>query len=295
MYDFVGDIHGEFEKLVELLEKLGYQKRNGVYQHESRKVFFLGDLIDRGPKIKEVLDLVMAMVNTNQAKCILGNHEYNLLNYFTKDRDGHDFLRIHSDKNTKQCKETLKQIPESEMPRYLDFFRSLPFYYEGEGFRAVHACWHDELIKVVKDHISEKTITSEVLYRIEEDQKLKEAIEVILKGPEVKLPHGLSFKDKDGHERSEVRVSWWDKENALTHKVEGLNEDEFLKRSQISFYESHHLPVFFGHYWMRGKPSPFLTQINAVCLDFSVAKGGHLASYRFNGEKVLDEGKMVWC
>src|SRR6266480_3210994 len=66
-FDIIGDIHGCFEELVELLTQLGYsieRQTNGdgspgisVKPPEGRKLVFLGDLVDRGPKIPEVLRL----------------------------------------------------------------------------------------------------------------------------------------------------------------------------------------------------------------------------------------------
>ncbi len=47
--DVIGDVHGEFNKLVELLGHLGYQDRAGAYRHPERTAIFVGDLIDRGP------------------------------------------------------------------------------------------------------------------------------------------------------------------------------------------------------------------------------------------------------
>jgi Calcineurin-like phosphoesterase len=61
MYDLIGDIHGYADELVELLETLGYQKSQGTYRHPERKVIFLGDFIDRGPKILQVLGIVRPM------------------------------------------------------------------------------------------------------------------------------------------------------------------------------------------------------------------------------------------
>ena len=57
-FDLIGDIHGYADELVQLLETLGYKKVNGVYRHPDRKVIFLGDFIDRGPKIRQVLEIV---------------------------------------------------------------------------------------------------------------------------------------------------------------------------------------------------------------------------------------------
>ena len=53
MIDFIGDIHGHADKLEELLVKLGYVKVNGAYSHPERKALFVGDYIDRGPKIEK--------------------------------------------------------------------------------------------------------------------------------------------------------------------------------------------------------------------------------------------------
>lgn len=59
MYDFIGDIHGRADELEQLLVKLGFQKNEGINSHSTRKVFFLGDFIDREPQIKETLQIAM--------------------------------------------------------------------------------------------------------------------------------------------------------------------------------------------------------------------------------------------
>lgn len=89
-FDIIGDVHGCFDELQLLLEKLGYQiqkHENLLFPHfgfsvtnpENRKAFFVGDLVDRGNKIPEVLRLVMSMVYQNQALCVAGNHDEKLL------------------------------------------------------------------------------------------------------------------------------------------------------------------------------------------------------------------------
>lgn len=57
-YDIIGDIHGHADELIRLLDKLGYKKSNGYYRHPvtERKAIFVGDFIDRGPKIRETLE-----------------------------------------------------------------------------------------------------------------------------------------------------------------------------------------------------------------------------------------------
>lgn len=88
MIDFIGDIHGYADKLIELLEKLGYSMENGVYSHPTRKVLFIGDYIDRGPKIRETLMIVRQMVESGNAIALMGNHEYNALCFHYEEREG---------------------------------------------------------------------------------------------------------------------------------------------------------------------------------------------------------------
>jgi polynucleotide kinase-phosphatase len=88
-FDIIGDLHGCFDELVELLTKLGYSAEKqsnvpgslaySVKPPEGRKVVFLGDLVDRGPKIPEVLRLVMSMVQAGTALCVPGNHDIKLM------------------------------------------------------------------------------------------------------------------------------------------------------------------------------------------------------------------------
>ena len=80
--DIIGDIHGCYSELCDLLDKLGYSvnRENGtVVPPDGRKAVFLGDLCDRGPCNVEVLRLVMGMVQSGAAYCVAGNHDVKLL------------------------------------------------------------------------------------------------------------------------------------------------------------------------------------------------------------------------
>ena len=112
-YDVIGDIHGCAHTLERLLEKMGYRKRNGIYQHPSRQAIFIGDIIDRGPRIREALHLVRDMVEHGFARIVMGNHEYNALGYCTRARpgSGKKFLREHNARHDRLIKETLEQFP----------------------------------------------------------------------------------------------------------------------------------------------------------------------------------------
>src|SRR5687767_4897655 len=101
MYDIIGDIHGYADQLENLLVNLGYSKKSQGYYHPSRKVIFLGDFVNRGPKIRETLQIVRPMIDSGSALAVMGNHEYNAICYHIKRNNG-EFLRDHSDKNRKQ-------------------------------------------------------------------------------------------------------------------------------------------------------------------------------------------------
>jgi protein phosphatase len=79
-FDVVGDVHGCCDELDELLQRLGYvRSATGPWTHpEARKVVFLGDLVDRGPRIVDTLRTAMRMVEAGTALCVLGNHELKL-------------------------------------------------------------------------------------------------------------------------------------------------------------------------------------------------------------------------
>ena len=76
-FDIIGDVHGCFDELVELVGKLGYTEQpGGAWKHpEGRKLVFVGDLVDRGPKIPDVVRLVLESVNAGTALCVPGNHD----------------------------------------------------------------------------------------------------------------------------------------------------------------------------------------------------------------------------
>ena len=83
-FDIIGDVHGCFDELVALLTKLGYEISNltegeTLVKHpQNRKVLFVGDYVDRGPKVVEVLRLIMEMHKTGIAICVPGNHDTKL-------------------------------------------------------------------------------------------------------------------------------------------------------------------------------------------------------------------------
>jgi polynucleotide kinase-phosphatase len=83
-FDIVGDVHGCFDEMTALLLQMGYLvEPDGtdyrVTPPDGRKAVFVGDLVDRGPKIMGVLRLVMGMVKAGTAFCVPGNHDVKLM------------------------------------------------------------------------------------------------------------------------------------------------------------------------------------------------------------------------
>ncbi|MFV9511425.1 metallophosphoesterase [Tepidibacillus sp. LV47] len=81
--DFVGDVHGCYDELIEGMDRLGYERQpDGSYRHPNgRKLLFLGDMMSRGPNSLKVMRLVMEMVKNKQAYAIDGNHNWKVVRY----------------------------------------------------------------------------------------------------------------------------------------------------------------------------------------------------------------------
>jgi hypothetical protein len=297
MHDLIGDIHGHADALQQLLVKLGYSRHKGVYRHPERQAIFLGDFIDRGPHIRETLEIVRPMVESSAALSVMGNHELNALAFHTPDpKKPGEHLRPHNEKNSNQHAETMRQVPAGELASYLSWFRTLPLWLELDGLRVVHACWDARMA----EHVEGETVTDEFLASAcLEDGELFGPVETLLKGKEAKLPPGVTITDKDGHKRTATRIKWFDDPTGHTYGSYSMEPIECalpLPQSVLDEavpYPEEAKPVFVGHYWMKA-PRPELLRQNIACVDWSVAKGGFLCAYRWDGEQELDQGKFVW-
>jgi hypothetical protein len=226
------------------------------------------------------------------ASAVLGNHEFNAIAWATPNNEG-GFLRAHSEKNAEQHAEFLSQLGEGS-PEYrdaIDWFRQLPVWLELPNLRVVHACWHEPSRAVLKPYLdSENCFTEAGLWEaLKRGSQAYVAAEILLKGPEERLPRGMSFVEKSGHKRHEVRLRWWDPD-ATTFKEAAIGIDDRLEelpdvKITTNFQYLDSTPVLFEHYWMPGEPT--ITHSTAACLDFSVAREGYLTAYRWSGERML--------
>lgn len=263
---------------------------------------FVGDFVDRGPAICEVIEIVRSMVDANDALAVMGNHEYNAIAFHTPVPSKQNvWFRPHAEKNLKQHDETLKQLSSTQLRDAINWFRTLPVALNVDGIRVVHAAWQAEDIANIQGALTTQgNFTADFLLMAErEGSELQRAIENVLKGPELKLPAGHFILDKANHKRDTVRIKWYESGAGRTYREHHLGSDEVpdvaINANDLETFETYSsdaAPVFVGHYWLTGTPKPLAT--NVACTDYSVAKGGKLVAYRWDGEQTLCEEKFHW-
>ena len=295
-YHIIGDIHGQADKLEQLLQQLGYEQKSGIYQKPGAKVVFLGDLIDRGPHQRRVLDIVRPMVDAGHALAVMGNHEFNAICYHTLHPESTDPLRSRNTKNTSQHQAFLDEyaLQDNETRNVIGWFKKMPVYQElkdSDGcvlFRVVHACWNEKIISRTPEFLNDEYLTDAAT----QGTRAYEDMEVLLKGPEVPLPAGFSFQDKDGNERHNIRIKWWDASGYSTYRdIAMVPEGEEMKIPETPIsgtdsdygYPEESPPVFFGHYWLTGTPR--MLKSNIACLDYSAGKDGALVAYHWDSQR----------
>lgn len=306
-YDIIGDIHGCAHTLEHLLEQMGYRKINGIYQHRKRQAIFIGDIIDRGPRIREALHLVHDMVEHGSARIVMGNHEYNALGYCTRARpgSGKTFLREHNARHDRLIRETLEQFDHypHEWNEFLEWFYDIPLFIEEKEFRAVHACWDERLIRQFLETQDSPCIDEDFLHASAAIESFAgQVMDTLLRGTDLPLPDGMSITGRDGYIRKFFRTKFWADDprtyGDVVFQPDPLPEDVARRelsekeRREILRYPRGERPVFVGHYWMEGEPAPL--KPNVACLDYSAVKYGKLVAYRMDGEQELLPEKFVY-
>ena len=291
MYDIIPDIHGQSEKLNSLLRTLGWRRTAAGWTNDTpeREIVFLGDFIDRGPDNAGVLRTVRSLVDAGKARAVMGNHELNALHFHLPDntKPG-DYLRLHTEKNQRQHAAFVREFPlgAKKTKEVLDWMATLPLFLETPAFRAVHACWDEAAIAELAAATEGGVLTeAQLVQAADKCDPLWQQVETVTKGPEVRLPEGYTFRDKDGTEREEVRLQWWKSGAAswaeLAMSVPDPGELPVTAppaKVQDIIYPREAKPVFFGHYWLTG--APVLQAPNALCLDYSAGLDGPLLAYR---------------
>ncbi len=122
----IGDIHGEYDKLKRLLNKLNLTADDTVV--------FLGDYIDRGSKSKQVVDELIKLSQFCHCEFLMGNHEYYMLqtalgcdwaSYYFYEFGGKDTIRSYGSF-------------ENILKTHSDFYNNLKYYYKTDKYLFVH-------------------------------------------------------------------------------------------------------------------------------------------------------------
>ena len=306
-FDIIGDVHGCARTLEALLERMGYARVGGVWRHPQRQALFLGDIIDRGPRIREALLLVRDMVEAGSARCIMGNHEFNALGWCTPAPagSGQAYVREHTERNQRQIQATLEQFEgrAAEWDEFIDWFWTLPLFMDAGPFRLVHACWDDQLIQTFAAQYPDGTPDVDFLQAsVERDSFADQVFDRLLRGIGMHLPHGLKMRGGDGVTRGMFRTKFWEEApetyGDLVFQPDDLPEHiairplTYRQKRELLVYAADEPLLFVGHYWQQGTPLPL--RPNLACLDYSAVKYGRLVGYRWSGEQRILRENFVW-
>lgn len=124
-FDIIGDVHGCADELELLLGKLGYTvsyegdgeaRRAVTTAPQGRRAFFVGDLVDRGPRSPDVLRIVMAMVEAGHALAVPGNHDVKFIRWL----NGRNVTLTHGLDRTVAQFETESAAFKKQVKTFLD-------------------------------------------------------------------------------------------------------------------------------------------------------------------------------
>ncbi|MBN2209955.1 MAG: polynucleotide kinase-phosphatase [Sedimentisphaerales bacterium] len=146
-FDMIGDVHGCCDELEALFKELGYEPvtleqndnvwGNQSYRHpEGRQAVFLGDLVDRGPRILDTLRLVRNMVTSGAALCVPGNHDMK----FMRKLMGKDVQITHGlAESLAECEALAPELRKPTEEAIRDFLDGLVSHYVLDDGRLVVA------------------------------------------------------------------------------------------------------------------------------------------------------------
>ncbi|MBN6987628.1 metallophosphoesterase, partial [Pseudomonas fulva] len=268
---------------------------------------FLGDIVDRGPRIREALHIVHDMVAAGQAHCIMGNHEYSALGWVTPalPGSGKAFVREHTPRHARLIDETLTQFAHhpADWQAFLDWFQTLPLFIDAGRFRLVHACWDARLIEPLRRQYPDGRVDRHFVQASAVSGSFAANVcNRLLRGTDMRLPDGLTLTGGDGLTRAFFRTKFWEDDpqtygdivfqpDALPAEVANTPLSHSQKSALLRYAEDEPM-LFVGHYWRSGRPAPIRS--NLACLDYSAVLYGKLVAYRLDDETRIDPRKFVW-
>lgn len=139
----IGDIHGCFDSLKELVEKK-------IQLQKSFRLILLGDYIDRGDKSKEVVDFIMELQEKGfDIIPLMGNHETLLLDAFESEKNISIWIQNGGNETLKSFE--ISSVKDIES-KYIKFFKNLRYYYTFEDSLFVHAGFNDNALNPFIDY-----------------------------------------------------------------------------------------------------------------------------------------------
>lgn len=302
MYDIIGDVHGHADQLKNLLKKMDYKLIGDVYTHASRKAVFVGDFINRGPKIRETILLIRKMVEKSTAYAILGNHELYAVLYYLRDTEG-KYYKKRIPKYQLQINQTLAEFVmyKEEFKSHLKWLRTLPMFLDFGKIRVVHACWDDENIKLLGEKITGPKLSKTILREVAlNGTEFSRSFWESCKGVDFQLPKDLLIFDEEGRPHRSFRMKWWEPSEDKTFRDVSLESRFDLPAYTIPKeivqprkpYPKNDPIVFFGHYCLKQCCGVFAD--NLCCVDSCVARTGKLLAYRWDGEAKLNKSNFIF-
>lgn len=295
--DIVGDVHGEWSVLQQLLQHLGYDERG---EHpQGRRLVFIGDVCDRGPNSPAVLAWLMRAREQHGVLSILGNHEINILAGDPKDGSAWFFdSRIPEDENY----QPYQRLAVHERESLLEQLQKWPLVLERDDLRLVHAAWLPQSIAHIRSLSAEQNIAQWYNYF---DKHVHELVHNQAWYPRY-LEEFDQYDAQLGQEHNEpplltghteFELSRW-RQNPVRALVSGSEvavDAPFYAGARWRFtgrsawWEHYHddVPVVMGHYWRLWRNQPhtkhrhaglmpedgrawFGAKNNVYCVDFSI-------------------------
>ncbi len=164
-FDVIGDVHGCAAELMTLLGGLGYARRPGtaaLTHPDGRRAVFVGDLVDRGPDVVDVLRIVLAMREAGDALLVIGNHDYKFLRWLR----GRPVRVSHGLGATIAQLSALPEPDRAALLREVEaLLASAPGYLLLDGARLVvtHGAIHDDMLGLWNDRIASLCLYGDVI------------------------------------------------------------------------------------------------------------------------------------
>ncbi len=300
--DIIGDVHGEFGALRQLLQRLGYDE-HGQHPH-GRRLVFVGDLCDRGPDSPGVVLLVRDLVARGHAQCVAGNHEINVLR--DEPKHGNHWIVPGPQTDHAATFGPAHHATPEQGREIRAFFASLPVALERPDLRVVHACWNSADVgacraaagplMVAYRAFDAAGIESPRGRRLHEAHRTEHAANLDLLTDRNRVPpflHAVAEYDEYYQDSNPIRVMTSGIERAARVPFLAGGKWRFVERAPWWKHYEEAAPVVFGHYWRwwnpeshahysKGEPDLFVDEPPvgwhrnyagrevAICIDYSV-------------------------